>query len=158
MRTSPSLVSQLRCVILSPPAPRCAVRHNIRSKFALRNYSTTKKPSPPPAKPIPSKVAPPKQPATKANIAPRKPAKAVVAKPAVKYSPSQTWKPTAQKGVCCINFPVYYCIKLTSNSCAGKCPHIPCWNRQNSLPRHAANSNRIRSGRFFHDHCTGLFR
>ncbi|KUL87131.1 hypothetical protein ZTR_05566 [Talaromyces verruculosus] len=97
MRTPQSLVSQLRCVVLSPPVPRCAVRHNIRSKFGLRSYSTTKNPSPSPAKPIPSKAVPPKQPATKVNLAPKKPVKAVAAKPTVKYSPSQTWKPTAQK-------------------------------------------------------------
>ncbi|GAM36882.1 hypothetical protein TCE0_022f06328 [Talaromyces pinophilus] len=97
MRTSQSLVSQLRCVVLSHPVPRCAVRHNIRSKFGLRNYSTTKNPSPSPTKPIPPKAAPAKQPATKVNLAPKKPVKAVAAKPTVKYSPSQTWKPTAQK-------------------------------------------------------------
>jgi hypothetical protein len=41
---------------------------------------------------------PPKQPSSKVNLALKKPVKAVAAKPTVKYSPSQTWKPTAQKG------------------------------------------------------------
>ncbi|KAF4976945.1 hypothetical protein F66182_17441, partial [Fusarium sp. NRRL 66182] len=95
MRPSQSLVSQLRCVVLSPLIPRCASRHNFRSKFGLRNYSTTKQASSS-LKPTPSKTTLPKQ-AAKANVTPRKSVKPVAAKPAVKYSPSQTWKPTAQK-------------------------------------------------------------
>lgn len=156
MRPSQSLVSQLRCVVLSPLIPRCASRHNFRSKFGLRNYSTTKQASSS-LKPTPSKTTLPKQ-AAKANVTPRKSVKPVAAKPAVKYSPSQTWKPTAQKGV--LQFvPVYHqSTKLTVDSCAGKCPHISCWDRQNSLPRNVAYRNHIRRGRFCHDHCAGLFR
>lgn len=156
MRPFQSLVPQLRCVVLSPPVPRCAYRHNFRSKFGLRNYSTTKQTSSSP-KPTPSKTAPPKQ-AAKANVAPRKPVKPVAAKPAVKYSPSQTWKPTAQKGMLQFILVYYHSTKLTVDSCAGKCPHISRWNRQDSIPRHVAYGNHIRRGRFCHDHCAGLFR
>uniref|UniRef100_A0A093V6Q0 60S ribosomal protein L6-1 n=1 Tax=Talaromyces marneffei PM1 TaxID=1077442 RepID=A0A093V6Q0_TALMA len=92
MKSSQSLVAQLRCVVLSPPVPRCAVRHNIRNRFGIRNYSTIKKPAP--SKLVPSKATSLKQAAPKVNAPPRKPVKAVAAKP---YTPSQTWKPTAQK-------------------------------------------------------------
>ncbi|EED20410.1 conserved hypothetical protein [Talaromyces stipitatus ATCC 10500] len=69
--------------------PRCTAQTHIRTNICSRNYSTQK--------PLLSKAPTPRTPASKANALPKKPVKAVAAKPVVKYAPSQTWKPTAQR-------------------------------------------------------------